>query len=128
MAEFESIEQYSRLRVKRVVDIRYPFEQDEDMIRVRSSVKELVLVSSVLLGNIVRETELKDGTENNCAAAKIVLENGQILFIDPGFPYGIGIGGKEQEEYWQFNGFRIEDKGRTQLVNHKASAANKNEG
>ena len=78
------------------------FEYDEDMIKVKSSVIELVLVSSMLANNIVKEIELIDGTEKNCAAAKIVLENGQIIFVDPSFPYGIGVGGKEQEEYWHF--------------------------
>ena len=102
LVEFESFEQYSRLKVEEVTNIRYLFEDDEDMIKVRSSIKELVLVSSILAHNIVKSIELKDGTEKNCAAAKIVLENGQIIFVDPSFPYGIGIGGKEQEEYWKF--------------------------
>ena len=102
LIEFESIEQYSRLRMEKVPDVRYLFEYDEDMIKARSSVKELVLVSSMLANNIVKDIVFIDGTERNCAAAKIVLENGQIIFIDPGFPYGIGIGGKEQEEYWYF--------------------------
>lgn len=102
LVEFESFEQYSRLRMEKVSDVRYQFEYDEDMIKVKSSVKELVLVSSILANNIVKDIELKDGTEKNCAAAKIVLENGQIIFVDPGFPYGIGVGGKEQEQYWDF--------------------------
>jgi len=102
LIEFESFEQYSRLRMKKVPDIQYPFEDDGDMVKVKSSVKEFILVSSILAGNIVKDIELKDGTEKNCAAAKIVLENGQTIFIDPGFPYGIGIGGKEQEKYWDF--------------------------
>lgn len=88
--------------MEKVSDVRYQFEYDEDMIKVKSSVKELVLVSSILANNIVKDIELKDGTEKNCAAAKIVLENGQIIFVDPGFPYGIGVGGKEQEQYWDF--------------------------
>lgn len=102
LVEFESIEQYSRLKVEKVMDVRYLFESDEDMIKVKSSIKELILISSILVNNIVKDIELMDGTENNCAAAKIVLENGQIIFIDPSFPYGIGVGGKEQEEYWWF--------------------------
>lgn len=102
LIEFESFKQYSRLRMERVLDIRYRFEYDEDMIKVKSSVKELVLVSSILSDNIVKDIEFKDGTEKNCAAVKIILENGQIIFIDPSFPYGIGVGGKEQEEYWCF--------------------------
>lgn len=102
LIEFESFEQYSRLRMQRVLDVRYCFEQDEDMIKVKSSVREFVLISSLLANNLVKETVLIDGTEENCAAAKIVLENGQTIFIDPGFPYGIGVGGKEQEAYWYY--------------------------
>lgn len=100
LVEFASIEQYSRLRMEKVSDVRYQFEDDEDMIKVKSSVIELVLVSSMLVTNIVKDIELIDGTEQNCAAAKIVLENGQILFVDPSFLHGLGVGGKEQEEYW----------------------------
>ena len=102
LIEFESFEQYSRLRMEKVLDVRYCFEQDEDMIKVKSSVREFVLISSLLANNIVKGIELIDGTEEDCAAAKIVLENGQTIFIDPGFPYGIGVGGKEQEEYWHY--------------------------
>ena len=102
LVEFESFDQYNRLRMERVSDVQYRFETDEDMITVKSSVKDLVLVSSILANSIVKDIELRDGTERNCAAAKIVLENGQIIFIDPSFPYGIGLGGKEQEEYWHY--------------------------
>ena len=101
LVEFESFEQYSRLRMQQVPDIQYRFERDEDMILVRSSVIELVLVSSMLVGNTVKEIELQDGTQGNCAAAKIILENGQIVFIDPSFLHGLGVGGKEQEAYWR---------------------------
>ena len=101
LVEFESFEQYSRLRMEKVSEVRYQFECDEDMIKAKSSVIELVLVSSMLADNIVKDIELKEGTEKNCAAAKIVLENGYIIFIDPGFLHGIGVGGKEQEEYWK---------------------------
>lgn len=102
LLEFESIEQYSRLKIEKVSDIRYQFESDEDMIKVHSSIIEFVLVTSMLVNNTVKEIELQDGTEKNCAAAKIILENGQIVFVDPSFVYGIGIGGKEQEEYWKY--------------------------
>jgi hypothetical protein len=103
LLEFESIEQYSRLSMEKVTEVRYQFECDEDMIKVKSSIIEFILVSSMLANNIVKDIELIDGTQKNCAAAKIVLENGQIIFIDPSFLHGIGVGGKEQEEYWYFN-------------------------
>lgn len=102
LLEFESIDQYSRLRMEKVLEVRYRFECDEDMIKVKSSIIEFVLVSSMLANNIVKDIELKGGTEKNCSAAKIILENGQIIFVDPSFPYGIGVGGREQEKYWYF--------------------------
>ncbi len=74
LLEFESIEQYSRLKIEKVSDIRYQFESDEDMIKVQSSIIEFVLVTSMLVNNTVKEIKLQDGTEKNCAAAKIILE------------------------------------------------------
>ncbi len=103
LLEFESIEQFSRLKIEKVSDIRYQFESDEDMIKVKSSIIEFALVASMLVKNTVKEIKLIDGTEKNCAAAKIILENGQIIFLDPGFVYGIGIGGREQEKHWYYN-------------------------
>lgn len=99
LIEFESIEQYSRIKIEEVADVRYLFETDEDMIKLKSSVKEIVLVSSIRSNNVVKSIELKDGTEENCDAVKIMLENGQVIFLDPAFPYGIGMGGTQQEEF-----------------------------
>ena len=44
------------------------------MIKVKSSIIEFVLVTSMLVNNTVKEIELQDGTEKNSAAAKIILE------------------------------------------------------
>ena len=89
--------------MERVLEVRYRFECDEDMIKVKPSIIEFILVSSMLVNNIVKDIELKDGTEKNCSAAKIILENGQIIFVDPSLPYGIGVGGREQEKYWYYS-------------------------
>ena len=53
LVEFESFEQYSRLRMEKVPEVRYRFECDEDMIKVRSSVIELVLISSMPVQRIL---------------------------------------------------------------------------
>ncbi len=102
LIEFESFKQFSKLRAEEVKDIRYQLEMDEDMIKAKSSIAEVVLISSFLAGNTVKQIEFKNGTEKECQAAQIILETGQIIFLDPSFPYGIGIGGKEQQEYWNF--------------------------
>lgn len=44
------------------------------MIKFKSSIIEFVLVTLMLVNNTVKEVELQDGTEKNCAAAKIILE------------------------------------------------------
>ena len=47
LLEFESIEQYSRLKIEKVSDIRYQFESDEDMIKVKSSINSNVTIATI---------------------------------------------------------------------------------
>lgn len=101
--EFESIKQYSRLKMQKVDEVRYLFETDEDMMRARSSIRDIVLVDSFLVGNEVKRVELKGGGEEECCAAKIILENEHFIFLDPSFLHGIGMGGREQEDMWEEN-------------------------
>lgn len=104
--EMESCEQFSRLKVQKVEDVRYLFEVDEDMIKAKSSIQEIVLVTSMLKGNKVKEFILIEPEQVDhvcfCGAVKIILENGQVVFLDPTFIYGIGIGGVYQEKYWKY--------------------------
>lgn len=51
----------------------------------------------VEFGNMVKDNEVIQ-----CTFAKLFLKNNQSIFLDPAFPFGIGIGGKEQEEYWKY--------------------------
>lgn len=99
MIEFEAFNQYNQLGMRQVNDVRYLFEIDDDAMYAKSSIKDIVLINSLRMGNVIKDVKLKGETEKCCHAVKIVLENEQVVFIDPYFLYGIGIGGKEQEDY-----------------------------
>lgn len=49
--KFESINQFSKLQLKIVDFIEYDFEIDEDMIRAKSSVGEIILNDTMANGN-----------------------------------------------------------------------------
>ncbi len=100
----ESVNQYSMLNFSVVDYIKFDYEIDEDMHRARSSVKDIVLDNSGAVGNNIHEIVLYDRIERDiCAAMKIRLENGQEIFIDPSYIFGINIGGEKQHTIWKNN-------------------------
>lgn len=103
--EFQSINQYSRLSVKVVDSIRYQFEIDEDMLPCKTSVSQIILLDSMSAKNTVKSIvingiELKNKEQIICHNLQLNLDNGQELFIDPSFYFGINIGGAEQRKFW----------------------------
>jgi len=103
--EFEVVEQFSKLKIRIVDSIEYNFEIDKDVIKAKSSVSEIVLndtmsagnnISTIIFYNLVEECLI-------CDAIEIELTNGQIIFLDPSFYFGINIGGKEQKQLWKEN-------------------------
>ena len=38
-----------------------------------------------------------------CDAVEMKLVNGQVIFLDPSYYFGINIGGKEQKQLWKIN-------------------------
>lgn len=106
--ELESINQYSKLSVRIVDSIRYQFEIDEDMLPCKTSVSQIILTDSMSAKNTVKSFVI-NGMESNdinqivCNSLQLNLDNGQELFIDPSFYYGINIGGAEQRKFWNEN-------------------------
>ena len=104
--EFESIEQYSKLKIEYMNQLAYKFE-DEDMYPAYSSISELVLTDT-MAKNTVKSIEIYGGEQIDneliCYAVSFHLNSGQEIFIDPSFYYGIGIGGKHQKDTW-FNNY-----------------------
>lgn len=106
--ELESINQYSKLSVRIVDSIRYQFEIDEDMLPCKMSVSQIILTDSMSAKNTVKSfvingMESNDNNQIVCNSLQLNLDNGQELFIDPSFYYGINIGGAEQRKFWNEN-------------------------
>ena len=102
MIKFESIEQYSKLKIKYVNTLSYKFE-DEDMYLANSSISKLVLtnvLADILVKSIGIYGSEQIDNELICDAVSFHLNTGQELFIDPGFTDGIGIGGEHQRDVW----------------------------
>ena len=103
--KLESINQYSKLKIKFVDEVMFDFdfEIEEDMIFAKNSVAELILIDTMVDNRIESlecyNMELRDeGFE--CDSFFIKLFSGQELFFDPTYIFGINIGGKKQKESW----------------------------
>lgn len=104
--KFESFEQSSRLRISIVDSINFDYEVDEDMVRAKSSVSEIVSNDTMAFGNDTGEIifyNLEQKIDLICDAIELKLVNGQVIFLDPSYYFGINIGGKEQKEKWKLN-------------------------
>lgn len=104
--EFESINQFSKLRIKIVDSVAHNIEIDEEMMKAKSSVSEIILNDTMANGNDIDNIifyNLEEQEELICDAMEIKLVNGQLIFIDPSYYFGINIGGKEQKQMWELN-------------------------
>lgn len=104
--EFESINQFSKLKIKIVDSVEHNFEIDEDMIKAKSSVSEIILNDTMANGNDIDNIvfyNLEEQEELICDAIEINLINGQVIFLDPSYYFGINVGGKGQKRMWKLN-------------------------
>ncbi|EMU55289.1 MULTISPECIES: hypothetical protein [Clostridium] len=105
--EFESINQYSKLRIKLEKLVNHKFEIDEDMMKGKSSVSEIILNQDGAIGNcidIIKFYNLEEKEEELiCDAIEMKLKNEQVIFLDPSFYFGINIGGCEKKKIWKEN-------------------------
>lgn len=105
--EFESVNQFSKLRIKMVRSVNHNFEIDEDMMRGKSSISEIVLTQDGAIDNCIDSIKFYNLEEKEeeliCDAIELILRNKQVLFLDPSFYFGINIGGVEQKKVWSDN-------------------------
>ncbi|WP_251862284.1 hypothetical protein [Clostridium sp. Marseille-Q2269] len=105
--EFESINQYSKLRIKVVSSVNHNFEIDKDMIKGKSSVSEIILTQDGTISNCIDNIKFynleKKEEELICDPIEIKLKNEQVIFLDTSFYFGINIGGYEQKKIWKLN-------------------------
>ena len=107
LIKFESVDQYSKLKLSISDSIQYNFEVDEDMLKGKSSIGDIILEDTMDSGNIIKDLvfynlECKGG-EIICDALEIILINKQTIFLDPSYFFGINIGGIRQKERWKIN-------------------------
>lgn len=105
--EFESIEQFSKLKINIVELVMHKFEIDEDMTKGITNISEIILNDNMSAGNKITRVNIfnLDKAEDifTCDALEIELENGQKIFLDPSYYFGINIGGEKQKEIWNSN-------------------------
>lgn len=102
---FESIEQYSKLKISIAENLLYYEVDDEDMLKSYTSISNIILLDIHDTGNKIESIYLYNKTLNDenfiiCEAAKLILQNGQTIFLDPKYYFGINIGGNNQEKRW----------------------------
>lgn len=104
--EFECINNFSKLKIKIVDSIKQNYEIDDDMIRAKSSINEIILSDTMANGNDIDNIifyNIEEKDDIICDALQIELVNGQVIFLDPTYYFGINIGGIEQKQAWYDN-------------------------
>jgi hypothetical protein len=90
-----------RLSIEDKIEI--PAQIEEEMTAATASLREQYLddsdgqndLSAIRLWNVT-----EDETGLRCAAAQLDLVNGQQIFVDPTYHFGIRIGGPRQRDIW----------------------------
>ena len=88
------------------VDVPCSVATEEDMLPAVTSIRQQVLRDTES-DNRIAMLRLWDASnvlgELVCAAARLDLVNGQTIFVDPSYHFGIVVGGREQQEIWKQN-------------------------
>ncbi len=105
LIRLESIENFSRLSIKREEKIRQEFIDDEDMkfafARLHNIVFRMGEMDTVRIEKICLYNLNTNDSEIICDAMKICLSSGQVLFFDPTYYFGINIGDETLIPIWE---------------------------
>ncbi|HDK7166229.1 TPA: hypothetical protein PTV44_000032 [Clostridium botulinum] len=107
--KIEAIEGYGKLSIKIFNELNYESSSDEIIGKVK--VEDIIFTNPLATNRIssIGFVNLEEyETVLICDVLYLKMENGQELFIDPGF-CGINIGGLEQRKFWKEN----------QILHHK---------
>ena len=98
LVEFRTVETTGRMRIAFVDSVQV--EGLDDELPAETSLSELMLDNSTGATPLVTLTlwGAEDGVE--CHAAEFELANGQRLFVDPTYHFGIRLGGAVQKRVW----------------------------
>ena len=101
--EMETIETTGSMRLTWVSEVRFKFELEDGMSPAIMSLCEQIMadpdsdnrLTSLCLWS---PADVTDGIR--CSAARFDLVNGQQIFADPSYHFGIRLGGPDQERRW----------------------------
>lgn len=106
LLELRCIEDTGRMNLSLASAFSDVPDLDEDMRPCVMSVRELVLADPDSDNAVVKLTLIGASFDQDsaaCSAAQVQLANGQVVFIDPSYHFGIRIGGIEQRSVWREN-------------------------
>ncbi len=106
MLKFESVDQFSKMQIDYVDEIEFEPILDEGLINAKNSISEIVL-NDTLADNKVISIDLfgieKSEKLLRLQAITFHLVDGQEIFLDPTYIFGINIGGEKLRKKWQEN-------------------------
>ncbi len=97
-----SVQGAARARIELLNSMSFAATLDDDMRPAFSSLGELILRDADG-SNLITGIQVWDGSEADCSAVRLDLENGQSIFFDPSYHFGFRVGGAEQEAIWRAN-------------------------
>ncbi len=103
LVELRCVEDTGTVKLTSVSGFSNAHDLDDDARPCVMSLRALVL-DDPDANNEIEELKLFGATFNahdvTCSAAEFVLKNGQVLFLDPSYHFGIRFGGGEQRDLW----------------------------
>lgn len=103
LLKFEAIATTGTMRLSLVDNVSTSVDLDDDLVPAIASLREQVL-DDADGSNLLLELRLWNLAEDEdglrCAAAQLQLANGQQIFVDPTYHFGIRVGGARQRDIW----------------------------
>ena len=106
LLRFGAIGSTARMLISEVKAVSLNVELDDGMQPAFTSVSQTILNHPDGPNRLatLRLWDALDGADGvECAAARLDLQNGQQLFFDPSYYFGVRLGGREQEGIWAEN-------------------------
>jgi hypothetical protein len=112
LLKFEVVADTGRMRVTRAEHVSCQ-NLDDDLEPAATSVRQVIL-DDPDGGNHLRRLLLWGVNDHavgiECSAARFDLMNGQQIFVDPTYHFGIRLGGAQQQTVWMDNSLQREER------------------
>lgn len=106
LIELRAMDQGEYLQICFRSELATPYELEDDCHACHFSIAPILLLDPLADNTIVSCSMFgadTDGQHLRCRALRLRTVGGQVLFFDPSFVHGIGLGGPDQESVWREN-------------------------